>query len=79
MGLVQPHYKTSKITGRTYDIFSQIKILNLQQSYFYLKEGVELQDIELSEDRNNGNPLMVFIFKREDTKSAFDKWCNNKQ
>lgn len=75
----QPYYKTSKITGKTYDLFSQIRILNMQQNAFYLDHNVPLQDIEISEDRNTGKPIMVFLYNRADTKESFDLWCKNKE
>ena len=76
--MAQPYYKTSEITGKTYDLFSQIRILNMQQNIFYLKHGVPLQDIELSEDRKTGKPIMVFLYTRDDTREVFDLWCKNK-
>lgn len=71
----EKRYETSKITGRTYELFSQIRILNIKQSIFYLKNGVVLNDIEISEDRKTHEPVMVFLFNREDTRDAYDKWC----
>ena len=77
--MAKPYYITSEITGRTYDIFGAIRILNMAQNYFYIQHGVPLMDIELSTARKNGNPLFVFIYNREDTKEAYDLWCKNKQ
>ena len=71
----EKRYETSNITGRTYELFSQIRILNIQQCIFYLKNGVVLNDIELGEDRNTHKPIMVFLFNREDTREVYDKWC----
>ena len=74
----EKRYETSKITGRTYELFSQIRILNIQQVYFYLENGVVLNDIELSEDRKTHQPVLVFLFNREDTHDAYDKWCKRR-
>jgi len=71
-------YETSKITGRTYELFSQIRILNIQQCIFYLENGVVLNDIEISEDRKTHQPIMVFLFNREETRDAYDKWCKRR-
>lgn len=71
----QPYFKKSLITGRTYDLFSIIRILNISQAIFYIQNGVTLQDIEISEDRKTGKPVMVFYFLREETKVPFDLWC----
>lgn len=78
-GMNEKRYETSKITGRTYELFSQIRILNIKQSIFYLKNGVVLNDIEISEDRKTHEPVMVFLFNREDTRDAYDKWCKQRE
>lgn len=71
-------YKVSDITQREYDLFKQVRILNIQQVIFYLQNGVTLNDIELSEDRKTHSPVMVFLFDREDTRTAYDLWCRRK-
>ena len=77
--MAQPYYKTSKITGKTYDLFSIIRILNIAQAIFYIQNDIPLQDIEISEDRKTGKPILVFYFIRSDTKEVFDLWCKNKE
>ena len=52
--------------------------MNINQAIFFIEYGVTLQDIEISTDRKTGKPVMVFLFYREDTKLAFDEWCNRK-
>jgi hypothetical protein len=74
----KPHYELSKITGKKYDIFSQIRILNIQQVIFYLQNGVYFNDIELSKDRKTGLPVMVFLFTKDDTKAAYAEWIERK-
>ena len=71
----KPYYKVSDITGKKYDLFSIVRILNIQQIIFFLSKKIPVQDIEISEDRNSGKPVLVFYFKREDTKEAYDEWC----
>ena len=68
----------SDITQRDYDLFKVIRILNINQAIFFIEYGVVLQDIEISTDRKTGKPVMVFLFYRDDTKNAFDEWCNRK-
>ncbi len=75
----EKRYETSKITGRTYELFSQVRILNIKQSIFYLRNGVVLNDIEISEDRKTHEPVMVFLFNREDTRDAYDRWCKQRE
>lgn len=74
----EPYYKTSEITGRKYDLFAVIRILNIKQVIHYLNKKVPLMDIEISEDRKTGAPVLVFLFNREDTRDAFDEWCKQK-
>ena len=73
-----PHYKVSKITQRKYDLFGIVRILNIQQAIWYLSHDVPLEDIEISEDRKTGVPVLVFLFDRLCSQSAYDSWCNNK-
>lgn len=70
-----PYYKISEITGKKYDLFGIIRILNIQQVIFFLSKKIPLQDIEISTDRNTGRPVLVFYFNREDTREAYDEWC----
>ena len=74
----RPYYETSKVTGKTYDIFGIIRILNPKQAAFYCSRGLEIQDIEVSEDRKTKDPILVFYFVKEDTKELFDEWCRRK-
>jgi hypothetical protein len=67
----------SKITGKTYDTYDVIRILNPQQAIFYMKNNVQLQDVEFSKNRF-GKDIFVFLFNRKDTVDAFDLWCRRK-
>lgn len=73
--MAEPYYITSNVTGRVYDIFSIIRILNTKQVAYYMSCGIELQDIEVSQDRKTGEPVLVFYFNRDDTKDIFESWC----
>lgn len=75
----QPYLETSTTTGKTYDIWSVIRILNPRQAAFYVSRGLEIQDIELSEDRKTKEPILVFFFNKEETKEPYDEWCSRKQ
>lgn len=77
--MAEPYYITSNITGKVYDIFSVIRILNTKQVAYFMSCGIELQDIEVSQDRKTGEPILVFYFNKDDTKEAFDSWCNKKE
>lgn len=79
--MADEYYKIRRITGEKYDIFDKtfIHIRNIRQGSFYMMEGVELWDAYPDLDKFNGNPTVVFVFKREDTKEAYDKWCKQKE
>lgn len=72
------YYKTSSVTGKTYDLFSVIRILNVAQSAFYEANGVKFVDLEISADRKSGRPVWVFLYNRDDTKEVYKKWCDAK-
>lgn len=71
------YMKTSSITGKRYNLFGVVRILNLYQVKAYLKAGMEVMDIEISEDRETHKPIIVFLFDRTDTKEIYDKWCRH--
>jgi len=74
------YLKRSAITGRTYDLFDDdtIVILNPQQSAYYVSMGVSLLDVQLSNDRKTGKPILTYLFKRSETKNAYDAWCKQR-
>lgn len=73
-------YKTSKVTGKTYNRFGGvIKILNTQQAAFYLSKGVPLLDLEPSMNKDQTKEVLVFYFQREDTRDAYNEWCERKK
>lgn len=75
---MESYFKISSITGEKYDLFKVVRILNIQQVCFYLDKGVKLLHIEPSEDRKTQKPLLVFFFDRDESKDAYDEWCNRK-
>lgn len=77
--MAEPYFVISQITNKKYDVFSVIRILNMKQAAYYMNLGIQLQDIEISQDRKTGEPIMVFYFNKEDTKEAFNEWCNRKE
>ena len=74
----EPYWETSKTTGKTYNLWGVIKILNPRQAAFYVSRGLEIQDFELSEDKNK-EPILVFYFNKDETKEPYDEWCRRKQ
>lgn len=66
----------SNFTGKTYDPNKAVRILNMQQAAAYMNYGIDLIDLYSSKDKN-GKPILVFIFNREESKEAYDLWCNH--
>lgn len=56
-----------------------IKILNSTQAAFYWLNGISPLDNYPSKDYKTGKPVMVYVFKRSDTKDVFDLWCKQKE
>lgn len=73
-------YKRSALSGEKYDVFDKdlIRILNPRQSAFYVSMSVPILDVQLSTD-NLGRPILVYIFRRSQTKEAFNLWCEQKE
>lgn len=70
-------YRFSTVTGKSYNIFSTIKILNPTQSAFYMYNNVFPVDIRISEDKKSNKKCLVFYFVRSETKEVYDQWCKN--
>ena len=77
--MADPYFITSQVTGKTYDVFSVVRILNVRQAAFYMSRSVVLQDIEVSQDRKTDLPVLVFYFNKDDTKEVYDIWCNQER
>lgn len=70
-------YRYSTVTGKKYNVFETIKILNPSQAAFYMYSEVYPVDIMISEDRHTGKKCLVFYFIRSETKIPYDQWCRN--
>ena len=69
-------YVHSSITGRDYNPLSIVRIVNIKQSTLYIKNGCTLLDLYVSFDRDTDNPVLCFIFDREESKKYYELWCN---
>ena len=78
---MEQHYlRRSAITGKKYDVFDGvITIINPLQAAYYVAQGVDILDVQLSSDRKTGKPILIYLFKRDETKEVFDSWCKQKQ
>ena len=51
-----------------------IPIVNPKQAAFYWHNGVKPIDIYPSEDPHTSTPIIVFVFKRDETYSLYKEW-----
>ena len=61
---------------REYDLFSCVKIVNIQQACAYMDNGVYPVDIKTSIDNKTNKRCVVFYFDKNESKEVYDKWCN---
>lgn len=66
----------SAVTQREYDLFSCVKIINIQQACAYMDNGVLPVDIKTSIDNKTNRRCVVFYFDKNESKDVYDKWCN---
>lgn len=73
---MEEYLKKSKLTGKKYNVFDPniVRILNMQQVAYYLSQELVPLDVCVSEDKN-GKKILVYLYYKEDTKEAFDRWC----
>lgn len=67
----------SDTTGRMYCPSKCVRIVNTMQIAAYLKAGVELLDIYASQDFETNRPVIVAVFDRENSRPAYQSWCNH--
>lgn len=68
--------KRSRLTGKEYDAFDSVSLLNILQIMAYINNGAIPLDIYVSKNKDN-KACLVFIFSRTDTKELYDKWCKH--
>lgn len=61
---------------RDYDHREVVRIFNPKQRDLYLMNGIMPMDIYTSIDEKNDEKILVYIFLKEDTREAYEKWCN---
>lgn len=61
----------SEIFNREYEIKDTVRIVNTRQAGLYIKNNVPLLDLFWSKD------TLVFVFNREQSKKAYDLWCQH--
>lgn len=68
--------KKSKLTGKEYNAFEGVSILNISQVMAYISNGAIPLDVYVSKTKEN-KPCLVFIFSRPGTKELYDLWCKH--
>ena len=59
-----------------YDTKDVVRILNPKQRDLYLMNGIMPKDIYTSVDKNTDEKILAYIFLKEDTREAYNKWQN---
>lgn len=64
----------SNLTGLSYDTKDVVRIINPKQRDLYLLNGIMPKDIYISIDSETEDKILVYIFLKEDTREAYQKW-----
>ena len=59
-----------------YDTKDVVRIFNPKQRDLYLMNGIMPKDIYTSIDKNTDEKILAYIFLKEDTRDAYNKWLN---
>lgn len=68
----------SAVTGKIYQLGDAMRILNVKQAMFYMKNNVELYDMYPSQDFKTGKDVLVFIFSKSQSKPYYEQWLANR-
>lgn len=66
----------SNLGDFTYNNKDVVRIFNPKQRDLYLINGIMPKDIYVSVDSNTDEKILVYIFSKEDTREAYNKWLN---
>lgn len=66
-----------KFSNKEYYASEAIRILDPRQAALYWNHHIEPLDIYPSRDYKTNKALIVFVFKRDETKEVFDLWCKH--
>jgi hypothetical protein len=67
----------SQMTGRVYAARDVVRILNGKQAAAYVANGATLLDVYGSRNYETGEPVLVYIFNRNETVKLYDLWCRH--
>ena len=66
-------YRMSTVTGKKYNIFETVKILNINQCIYYMQNGFYPVDIKISQNEKE-NKCLVFYYNKNETKKIYEDW-----
>lgn len=66
----------SNLGDFVYDTKDVVRILNPKQRDLYLMNGIMPKDIYTSVDSKTDEKILAYIFLKEDTRDAYNKWLN---
>lgn len=67
-------YAKSDTTGRIYYPSECVRLVNVKQLVFYMKNGVEILDFYPSKDFKTGEDVLVFIVNKKDSQEVYQMW-----
>ena len=66
----------TNLSPRDYSEKEVIRIYNRDQQTFYIDSNIYPVDIYTSYNSKSDKRIIVMAFIKEDTKDAYQKWCN---
>jgi hypothetical protein len=66
----------SNLAEIEYNSTESVRIVNQKQQLFYLSNEVYPIDIYTSYDGKNDRKIIIMIFRKNETKELYQKWCN---
>lgn len=67
-------YAKSDTTGKIYCANDVIRIINVKQVLFYMRNGIEVLDFYPSKDFKTGEDVMVFLVNKKDSQRVYQMW-----
>jgi hypothetical protein len=66
----------SNLGNFSYNTNDVVRIKNPKQRDLYLMNGIMPKDIYTSIDEKTDEKILIYIFGKDDTREAYEKWCN---
>ena len=66
----------SNLGNFSYNTNDVVRIKNPKQRDLYLMNGIMPKDIYTIIDEKTDEKILIYIFEKDDTREAYEKWCN---